>query len=100
MDTAKNLPEQAIYRKSAADPTNKCNAKLINILKRIKKESGMDDNMYRRMYPTEACSPKSYSLPNIHKNDPPFRSKVFSRDSVAYSVAKKLCSILQPLVSR
>ena len=49
MNSAKNLLEQPAYRPLPADPSNKYRAKLINILKRLKKESGMDDHMYGRI---------------------------------------------------
>ena len=45
VDKAKDLLMQTTYRSLPAHPTNKYKAKLINILKRLKKESGMDDNM-------------------------------------------------------
>ena len=38
------------------DPTNKQKGKLINILRRIKTESGIEDTTYRKMYPTGASS--------------------------------------------
>ena len=51
-EKAKNLLEQPMHSPLPADPTNKYKTKLINILKGLKKESGMDGNMYKRMYPT------------------------------------------------
>ena len=68
-DKAKNLMEQPDYRELSSDPTNKNKAKLINILKRIKKQSGLDDNTYKNMYPKGESSPKFYGLPKIHKKD-------------------------------
>ena len=35
----------------------------------MKKELGMGDNMYKHIYPTEASSPKFYTLPKIYKKD-------------------------------
>ena len=67
MARAKNLLEEPAYKPLLADPTNKNKAKLINILKTIKNESAMDDNMY----PTEPCSSKFYRFPKIHKKTPP-----------------------------
>ena len=61
------------YRPLNMDCTNKEKGKLINILRRIKTESGIEDATYRRMYPTEASSPKLYGLPKIHKKNNPLR---------------------------
>ena len=44
VDKVKNLLEQHTNRFLPADPLDKYKAKLINILKTIKKESGIDDN--------------------------------------------------------
>ena len=51
------------YRPLNMDPTSKQKGKLINILRRIKTESGIEDTTYRRMYPTGASSPKLYGIP-------------------------------------
>ena len=90
MDKAMNLVEQPTYRPLLVDLTNRYKAKLINIIKRIKRgDSGIDDTTYRRMYPTGVCSPKFYGLPKIHKEDIPLRPTVPSRDSVNYGIAKE-----------
>ena len=60
----------------------------------------MEDNIYRRMYPTRASSPKFYGLPKIHKKDIPLRPIVSSIGSVTYGVAKELARILKPLVGK
>ena len=78
------------------DPTIKQKGKLINILRRIKSEFGIEDTTYRRMYPTGASSPKLYGLPKIHKNNP-LRPIVSGRGSVKYGVAMELVRILKPL---
>ena len=67
METAKNVLEQPMNIPFLADPTNKYTAKLVNILKRIQKESGMDDNKHRRRYPTGVCSPHVLRSSKIHK---------------------------------
>ena len=58
----------------------------------------MDENTYKRMYPTGASAPKFYGLPKIHKKDVPLRPIVSSIGSVTYGVAKELSGILKPLV--
>ena len=53
------------------DATNKQKNKLINILRRIKTESRIEDATYRKMYPIGASSPKLYGLPKIHEKNTP-----------------------------
>ena len=59
--------ETNTYKPIPSDPTTKLKNKLINILKKIKAEERMDENTYRRIYPTGASAPKFYGLPKIHK---------------------------------
>ena len=70
---------------------------MINILRRIKSGGRLEEGSYKKMYPTEASSPKLYGLPKIHKNDIPLRPIVSSQGSVSYGVAKELARILKPL---
>ena len=79
----KPLPQPA-YR----EPTNKIKPKLINILKRVKNQTGLDNNIYKAMYPTGCGDPKFYGLPKIHKPDTPLRAIVSSCGLVTYGVAK------------
>ena len=92
------LKDTNTYGPIQSDPTNKLKTKLINTLKKLKADIGMNDNIYRRMYPTGASSPKFYRLPKIHKNDISLRPIVSSIGSVTYGVAKELARILKPLV--
>ena len=57
------LDETNTYRTIQLDPTNKLKNNLINILRKIKANTGMQENIYRTMYPTGASSPKFYWLP-------------------------------------
>ena len=57
----------------------------------------MQDNIYKKMYPTGVSPPKFYGLPKIHKNIP-LRPIVSSIGSVAYGVAKVLAEIIKPLM--
>ena len=54
--TAKSeeLLHQSNYKILKTDPTSKCQNKLIALLKSIKADGGIDDNTYRRLYPTGA----------------------------------------------
>ena len=92
------LEDTNTYSPIHADPTNKLKTKLINILKKIKVDTGFEENIYRRLYPTGISSPKFYELPKIHKKDIPLRPIVSSIGSVLYGVAKELATILKPLV--
>ena len=53
------------------DPTNKIKAYLVNILKKVKNQTGLDSNTYKAMYPMGCSAPKFYGLPKIHKPDTP-----------------------------
>ena len=58
----------------------------------------MQENTYRKMYPTGANPPKFYGLPKIHKENIPLRLIVSSIGSVSYGVAKELVKIIKPLM--
>ena len=98
--TAKSeeLLNQSNYRILKTDPTTKHKNKLINLLKSIKAEGGIDDNIYRRLYPTGAVPPKYYGLPKVHKPGMPLRPIISSVGSVTHATAKELTRIIKPLV--
>ena len=91
------LNDRKTYKEINIDPTNKLNTKLISLLKKIKAERGIEEQLYKKMYPTGAVAPKFYGLPKIHKRDFPLRPTVLSRGSINYEVAKELSRILRPL---
>ena len=97
---ANQLLNQNSYRSLAKDPTSSIKNKLINILKRVKNQTGLDSNAYKSMYITGCVPPKFYDLPKIHKPDTPLRPIVLSCGSVTYGVAKVLAKILKPLVGK
>ena len=68
--------------------------KLISLLKKIKAEGGINDNLYKKMYPTGA--PKFYGLPKVHKRDISLRPIMSSRGSISYEGAKELARIIKP----
>ena len=80
----KNLLASTPYKTIPADPTNKIKAQIIQKLRRLKRETNMDEGMYRTMYPTSCTAPKFYGLPKIHKTGTPLRPIVSSRGSVTY----------------
>ena len=92
------LGDASTYKEISIDPTNKLKNKLISLLKKIKADGGINEQLYKKMYPTGAVAPKFYGLPKIHKRDIPLRPIVSSRGSLSYAVAKKLARILRPLV--
>ena len=60
----------------------------------------MDDNTYRRLYPTGAVPPKYYGLPKVHKPGMPLRPIISSIGSVTHTTTKELARILKPLVGK
>ena len=66
-----NLLTQPAYRSIPKDTTNKIKAKLISILRKVKKETGLDNNTYKYIYPMGCHVPRFYGLPKIHKPDTP-----------------------------
>ena len=93
-----DLLQESSYKKNAEDPTAKQKNKLISILKTIKADGGLKDELYRRLYPTGAGSPQFYGLPKIHKPGIPLRPIISSIGTVTYNTAKELARILKPLV--
>ena len=65
--TAKSetLLHQPNYKVLKTDPTNKYKNKLVDLLKNIKAEGGIDDITYKRLYPTGAVPAKYYGLPKV-----------------------------------
>ena len=97
---SEDLLNQSTYIALTTDPTNKCKNKLINLLKTLKAEGGIDNNTYKRLYPTGAVPPKYYGLPKIHKKGTPLRPIISSRASATYETAKELAKILKPLIGK
>ena len=95
-----NLLSQNTYRSIQWDPTNTIKNKLINILKRAKSQTGLNNQTYKAMYPTCCVPPKLYGLPKIHKPDTPLKPITSSCGSVTYGVAKELAKILNSLVGK
>ena len=84
---AEELLKEKTYKIIPTDPTNRQKSKLIQILKKIKEEGGMNESTYKKIYPTSAGIPKFYGLPKIHKAGVPLRPIVSSRGSVSYNTA-------------
>ena len=71
IEKAGSLLEQSAYRTKDRNPTNIIKAKHIQILRRLKRETGMGEGTYKAMYPTSCTPPKVYGLPKIHKTSTP-----------------------------
>ena len=95
---AEELLNTTTYKKIPEDPTNKQKNKLVNILKSIKSEGGLNEDTYKKLYPTGAVSPKFYGLPKVHKPGNPLRPIVSSTRTTTYNTAKELARILKPIV--
>ena len=97
---SEELLHQPNYKILQSDPTNKYINKLISLLKSIKPEGGMDENTYRRLYPTGAGPPKYYGLPKVHRPRMPLRLIISSIGSLTHATAKELSRILKHLVGK
>ena len=95
---AEELLNQNTYTAIPSDPTMRLKNKLISMLKSIKGKGGMKEELYRRLYPTGAGSPKFYGLPKIQKLGMPLRPIVSSIGTVTYQTSKEVARILKPLV--
>ena len=84
------LEDGKIYQEIKFDPTDKYKKRLINLLKNIKTEGGINDTLYKKMYPTGEAAPKYYGLPKIDKRDIPLRPIISSRGTTTYDAAKEL----------
>ena len=100
INKAQELLKEETYRIIPEDPTNKQKNKLIQLLKKIKTEGGINEENYKKMYPTGAGIPTFYGLPKVHKAGVPLRPTVSSRGSVTYNTSKELARILRPLAGR
>ena len=78
------LEDTNTYRVIHTDPTSRLKNKLINILRRTKAATGMQDNIYKKICPTGVSPPKFYGLPKIHKKNIPLR---------AHSIQQWICCI-------
>ena len=76
------LKDVKTYKEISSDPTNKLKNKLINLIKKIKTDGGISEQLYKKMYPTWAVAPMFYGLPQVHKRDIPLRPIVSSRGSL------------------
>ena len=55
-----SLLAQLAYRTIDRDPTSQIKAKLVTTLRKIKKDTNIDEGTYKTMYPT-SCMPPSFN---------------------------------------
>ena len=70
-EKAEELLKTTTYITINNDPTTRYKNKLINLLKSIKTQGGINEALYKKLYPTGAGAPKFYRLPKIHKKRHP-----------------------------
>ena len=99
IETTQELPGQPAYRTIERDLTNKLKSKLIPMLRKIKGDTWMEENLYKTKQPT-GCTPKILSFAQNPQNRHPIRPIASSRDSATYGVAKNLAKMLWPLVGK
>ena len=66
-----SLLVQPAYRTIDRDPTSQIKAKLVTTLRKIKKDTNIDEGTYNTIYPTGCIPPRFYGLPKIHKTGTP-----------------------------
>ena len=65
------LDDTNTYRTIQSDPSNKLKNRLINMFRKIKADTGMQENTYRKMYPTGAILLNSMGYQrNIRRTSP------------------------------
>ena len=94
------LGQQQAYMIIPTDPTTKWKHRLINLLKNIKTDGGLQDHTYRKIYCTGVGLPKFCGIPKFHKTGTSLRLIVFSRGTVTSGTAKELTWILRPLIGK
>ena len=65
------LEDGGTYKIIKSDPTNRIKNKLINLLKKIKADGGINENLYKKMFPTGAVPPKFMDYPKFIKETSP-----------------------------
>ena len=71
VEKVEGLLAQLAHRSIAADCTNKLKARLIKTLKKIKRNTNMEEGMYKAMYPTGCVPPGSMDYQKSIKLVPP-----------------------------
>ena len=88
-----NLPQFEKYvpdRKNARHPLLKEEDKVIELLKRLKDEKRISEELYKKLRPTGSQPARLYGLTKIHKPNIPIRPVVSMPGSAYHKIAKKV----------
>ena len=95
------LLQQPTYKSILTDPTTRYKNKLINLLKTIKAEGGINEAVYNRLYPTGAGSPKVlWSAQDTQGRDPIKTYSIQYRGSHLCNIQRISYESSKPLVGR
>ena len=61
------------YTRLSKDPMHKSKNRMINILRKWKRNGSISDKLYWKLYPESEEPQKLYGTPKIHKNNTPLR---------------------------
>ena len=100
----KVLSDEAKFKKLNGDLTLKREGQLQRFLRKLKKDGFLNEDDYKRVYPSGSQTARIYCLPKLHKSygsnsSPPFRPIVSSIGTFNYNLSKYLCTLLTPFVS-
>jgi hypothetical protein len=82
------------YRKLASNPI----ARITKEVKKVIKDSNLDELTKKHLLPSCEITPRIYGLPKIHKEGIPLRPIVNTIGSPTYQLEKYVAKILGPLV--
>lgn len=88
------LHNNGSYKKLNENPISK----VIKNVKKAIKESNLDDNLKKRLYPEGEIMPRIYGAPKIHKAGVPLRPIVNTIGAPTYELAKYVARTLAPMV--
>lgn len=74
--------------------------KLIKLLQDLKNEMKIDEETYKKLYPTAEGLPLLYCTPKIHKKNIPLRPIVDCTGAVTYQTSKFIVTLLRSLVGK
>ena len=96
---AQSLLTQPTYKTIDRDPTSKIKATLITTLRKIKKDTNLDEGTYKICILQVACPLKSMDYQKSIKLVTPLGLS-YQAGVVTYGVAKVLTKVLKPLVGK
>ena len=70
INKSNNLLVQQAHRPIPREPTSKIKARLINMLRKVKNQTGLDSNKFKEMCPMGCSAPKSIGSPRSISQTP------------------------------